>query len=88
MAYLGVLFLPLKYWRKKRNLTQVQLAALLGTSAGYVYEIKAGKKTPSLKMAGKMVEILDICMGDILCYYCPKFGTDCTDKRNCMYYIK
>ncbi|WP_291568505.1 helix-turn-helix domain-containing protein [Clostridium sp. UBA2485] len=80
--------MSIKYWRKKRNLTQLQLAALLGTSPGYVYELEAGKRRPSLKMICKIVEVLDICMGDIMCYYCPKFNKDCTDKRNCIYYQK
>lgn len=67
-----VLLVNLKYWRKKRNLTQVQLAILLYTTTGYIYEIESGKKVPSLKMLYKLAEKLDVC---------PKELLECNCKR-------
>lgn len=69
----GVLVLVnLKYWRKKKNLTQVQLATLLYTSVGYIYELESGKKAPSLKMLYDIAEELDVCPKDLLECNCKR----------------
>lgn len=68
----------LMYWRKKRNLTQLQLATLLGTSPGYIYEIEKGKKTPSLEMIYKIAEALNTCPKDLLKCDCEK----CNNEEN------
>jgi len=50
----------LSYWREKRGLTMEKFAYEHDISKGYVSEIEAGKKLPSLKMLEKMAEALEI----------------------------
>jgi transcriptional regulator with XRE-family HTH domain len=54
------LLINLRYWRKKRKLTQTQLATLVGTTSGYIHEIENGKKYPSLKMLNKLANALNL----------------------------
>lgn len=49
-----------RYWRLKRNYTRVQLALLLGTTRGYIYEIESGKKIPSIKMFCRLAKALEV----------------------------
>lgn len=52
--------IDLKFWRKKRNLTRAQLAAMVSTSQNYIYEIETRKKNPSIAMIYKLAKALDI----------------------------
>lgn len=64
--------IKLKCWRRKKGLTRVQLATLLGTSAGYIYEIECGKKLPSISLLYRIADALNICVKDLLICNCKK----------------
>jgi len=48
--------MTLKKARLKANLTQEQLAKLLGIGQGHLSEIEQGHKMPSLELANKITE--------------------------------
>lgn len=51
--------------RKKRNLTQTQVADAVGIERSYYTAIELGKKTPSLKIAIKLKNVLGYKKDDI-----------------------
>lgn len=55
-----------KYYRKKRNLYQVELADITGVSTGYVGSLEQGIRTPSLKLLRKISKALKISPKDLL----------------------
>jgi len=48
-----------KEYRKKRKLTQVQLAEMVGVSRQSIYSIEKSKSEPSLELAFKLSTVLD-----------------------------
>ena len=53
--------LKIAYYRKARNLTQEQLAELMGTSASYIGSIESKMHKPiSLRTLFKIARVLDI----------------------------
>lgn len=56
----------IKYFRKQRNLFQVELADLVGISTGYIGSIEQGVRTPSLKTLNKIAKALKVAPKDLL----------------------
>lgn len=56
----SVFIANLKKYRKERNLSQLKLAELCGTSTSYIGEIEIGKKFPSVEMIQKFSEAINI----------------------------
>lgn len=50
----------LRIERRKKGLTQAELASIVGVSSNYVSLIEKGKKTPSTKTINKMAKALGI----------------------------
>jgi transcriptional regulator with XRE-family HTH domain len=50
----------LKDYRVEHNLTQKQMAELLGTSRNYYCSLETGKKKPGFRLFGKIAEVLGI----------------------------
>jgi transcriptional regulator with XRE-family HTH domain len=74
--------IELKNFRRKKKLTQSQLAQLIGSSLGYIHEIEVGKKTPSLAMIYKLAHALEVCPKDLIkceCNTCVKCYNDSND---------
>lgn len=55
----------LKYFRKKNNMTQFELAKKLGVSPRYIAFLEAGERLPSLSLALKMEDILGVNLNRI-----------------------
>lgn len=49
----------LKAARKEKGFTLVKLAEQIGCSFNYISDLEGGRRTPSLKMAFKLAEVLD-----------------------------
>lgn len=49
----------LKAARKEKGFTLVKLAEQIGCSFNYLSDLEGGRRTPSLKMAFKLAEVLD-----------------------------
>lgn len=56
----SVFIANLKKYRKERNLSQLKLAELCGTSTSYIEEIEIGKKFPSVEMIQRFSEAINI----------------------------
>lgn len=52
--------LLIKQYRKKRKLTEKQLAAMVDISQGYLNKIEKGLKTPSLQTLEKLAKALKV----------------------------
>jgi putative transcriptional regulator len=48
-----------KHFRKMRNLTRKQLAALIGLSPSYIYFIETDQRNPTISVAIKIAEALN-----------------------------
>lgn len=55
----------LKY-RKKRNLSQQELASLSDTDRSYLAEVEEGKANPSLKFLQKIAKALRVSLATLL----------------------
>jgi transcriptional regulator with XRE-family HTH domain len=55
-----------KYYRKQRNLFQVELADITGVSTGYIGSIEQDIRTPSLKLLNKLAKALKISPKDLI----------------------
>lgn len=55
-----------KYYRKQRNLYQVELADRVNVSTGYIGSIEQGVRTPSLKLLKKISRALKVSAKDLL----------------------
>jgi len=53
-------------YRLKANLTQQQLADLVGTSKQHISQIENFKKQPSLKLLMHLSIILNVCINQLL----------------------
>lgn len=52
--------------REERGLTLDALAALAGTSRGYLWEVEQSRKTPSLEVLQALASALDVRLVDLL----------------------
>lgn len=52
--------LNMKRYRKKRRISQMQLAEILETSTSYIGEIEINSRVPSMAMVEKIARALDI----------------------------
>ncbi len=53
--------LNLRYYRKRKRISQKQLAYKLNISQGYISEIEKGIKSPTIRMLYEIAHALEIC---------------------------
>ena len=53
--------------RSKKNMTQRELAELLGISDGHIAHIERGARDPSIRMLGRIAKVLNVTT-DWLCF--------------------
>jgi DNA-binding XRE family transcriptional regulator len=56
---------PLAFWRKKRGMTQAQLAKSAGIAQGFLSEIEAGQKTGAVDALRRIGSALGISLDDV-----------------------
>jgi DNA-binding XRE family transcriptional regulator len=56
---------PLAFWRRKRRLTQAQLAKTTGIAQGFLSEIEAGHKTGAVDALRRIASALRVSLDDI-----------------------
>jgi ribosome-binding protein aMBF1 (putative translation factor) len=56
---------PLAFWRRKRGLTQAQLAKTTGIAQGFLSEIEAGHKTGTVDALKRIASALGVLLDDI-----------------------
>jgi DNA-binding XRE family transcriptional regulator len=56
---------PLAFWRRKRGLTQAQLAKTTGIAQGFLSEIEAGHKTGAVDALKRIASALGVSLDDI-----------------------
>ncbi|EKD86547.1 MAG: hypothetical protein ACD_37C00245G0001 [uncultured bacterium] len=56
----------IKQYRKKRDLTQVELAVIVDVSTGYIGSIEQGLRYPSLRLLEKLARALKVSIKDLL----------------------
>lgn len=55
------------YYRKKRHMTQKELAAAVGVTQAYIHALETGKrKNPSLQVLMKIAEALNVTANRLL----------------------
>ncbi len=54
----------LRHWRKIRNLTQIELAAMAGTTSRYISFIETGRSNPGEQMIVRLAEALEVPIRD------------------------
>jgi transcriptional regulator with XRE-family HTH domain len=57
---------PLAYWRKRRGMTQAQLATRLAISQPYLAQLEAGKRTGDVTLYARMAEALRLRIEDLV----------------------
>lgn len=57
---------PLAYWRKRRGMTQAQLAASLAISQPYLAQLEAGKRTGDVTLYARLAEALQLRIEDLV----------------------
>ncbi len=57
---------PLAFWRKKRGLTQADLANTAGIAQGFLSEIESGLKTGDVKVLQRIAMALEISLLDLV----------------------
>lgn len=57
---------PLAFWRKKRGLTQADLANTAGIAQGFLSEIEGGLKTGDVKVLQRIAMALEISLLDLV----------------------
>jgi len=72
----------IRHYRKAKKLTQSELSELLFVSPGYITEIEAGRRTPSLPLLVKLFELLD-CSPNDLFEYREKNKENCNSCEVC-----
>jgi transcriptional regulator with XRE-family HTH domain len=55
-----VFILNLKKFRKRKGISQLQLALMCDTGTNYIGEIEMGRRFPSLKLIEKIGEVLEV----------------------------
>jgi DNA-binding XRE family transcriptional regulator len=56
---------PLAFWRRRRGLTQAQLAKTTGIAQGFLSEIEAGHKTGAVDAIRRIASALGVSLDDI-----------------------
>ncbi len=51
--------------REGKGLSREELATAAGTSYGSVYELEAGRRSPSLELAGRLADALGVSVDDL-----------------------
>jgi len=69
----------IRHYRKAKKLTQSELSELLFVSPGYITEIEAGRRTPSLPLLMKLFDLLDCSPNDLFEYE----GKEKAESDNC-----
>ena len=64
----------LRKYREVANLSQDQLASAVGVTQRYIGFIEAGDRTPSLKVAKKIADVLNSTVDDIF------LSKECTNR--------
>jgi DNA-binding XRE family transcriptional regulator len=62
---------PVKVWREYRQLTQQQLAELVGMSVPYLSQIESGKRNASTRILVALSKALRITVDDLITGYRP-----------------
>ena len=57
---------PLAYWRKRRGMTQAQLATGLAISQPYLAQLEAGKRTGDVTLHARVAEALRLRIEDLV----------------------
>jgi ribosome-binding protein aMBF1 (putative translation factor) len=57
---------PLAFWRKKRGLTQTDLAKAVGVAQGFVSEIESGLKTGDVTVLQRIATALEISLLELV----------------------
>lgn len=57
---------PLAFWRQRRHLTQVQLAAEVGVSQAYFAQIETGKRVGDVALYQRLARKLGVAIEDLL----------------------
>lgn len=57
---------PLAFWRQRRHLTQVQLAAEVGVSQAYLAQIETGKRVGDVALYQRLARKLGVAIEDLL----------------------
>jgi len=57
---------PLAFWRRKRNLTQAQLAEATGIAQGFLSDIENGNKTGDVHTLVKIARTLAVSLDDLV----------------------
>lgn len=57
---------PLSFWRKRRGLTQADLARKAGISQAYAAQIEAGSRTGGVDIYAKLAKVLGVQIEDLL----------------------
>ena len=57
---------PLAFWRKKRGLTQADLARAVGIAQGFLSEIESGFKTGDVTVLQRIAAALEISLLDLV----------------------
>jgi len=57
---------PLAFWRKKRGMTQADLARTTGVAQGFLSEIESGQKPGTPATLKKIAEALNIKIDDLI----------------------
>ena len=57
---------PLAFWRKKRGLTQTDLAKAAGIAQGFLSEIESGLKTGDVNVLQRIASALEISLLDLV----------------------
>jgi DNA-binding XRE family transcriptional regulator len=57
---------PLAYWRKRRRMTQVQLATQLDISQPYFAQLEAGKRVGDVTLYARLAEVLRLRIEDLV----------------------
>jgi transcriptional regulator with XRE-family HTH domain len=60
--------------RKQRNLTGQRLAELAGITPSFVSQIELGQVTPSISTVFRLIEVLDVTVGDLFDAQRPSTG--------------
>ncbi len=56
---------PIKVWREYRNLTQQQLAEMVGISKPYLSQLETGKRTGTTDVLSAIAKVLDVSLEQV-----------------------
>jgi len=57
---------PLAFWRKKRGLGQVEMAAKVGISQGYLAQLERGRRVGDILLFAKLAAALNLRVDDLV----------------------